>query len=632
MAAFLTAVGGYLVADVAEGVLAAAGAGTAALAVIVFMALVGRHRRVRREERRQEYLRRMAVEGLLRLERRWAELAEALPSAERLDTATPAEPGHPYARDLDVCGDASLLRLLGPVTSALGRRTLRSWLLSPADPGVAAARAEAAAALAPEVDLRMELAVRGRMGTEPGAGPARASAYPDSPPGGRALEGLLEWAEEGAWTRRGSALMWAAWLLPVPLVAAIVLYFLAGWPLLWVGVAAMPHLLLLKRYRSRMAADFQRVEAAGEVLGVYAPQMEALASWTRVDAGAVRAIVGRLGGGAAHEQVAALSRLADTVASRRNMAYAVVAPVFLLDFHLVRRLDGWRERWGGAVRDWLEALGEAEALSALATAAHDHPDWSFATWLADGEARLEGRALGHPLLPPDVCVRNDVEVGPPGTFLLVTGSNMSGKSTLLRALGANAVLAAAGAPVCAGALALTPMRVWTSMRVDDSLAQGVSLFMAELMRVKAIVEAARRSGEGAGAGGEPGAGASESAENEGRAGGPPVLYLLDEILHGTNTAERRVAARAVIHHLLEHGAVGAVSTHDLTLAEAPDLTPHARPVHFRERVFEEDGRTRLDFDYTLRPGVATTRNALRLLEAVGLTWEGGAGADEEELG
>jgi DNA mismatch repair ATPase MutS len=194
---------------------------------------------------------------------------------------------------------------------------------------------------------------------------------------------------------------------------------------------------------------------------------------------------------------------------------------------------------------------------------------------------------------------------------------MSGKSTLLRAVGANVVLAGAGAPVCAASLKLPPVRLWTSMRVDDSLADGMSRFMAELLRVRSVVEAARDHG-GGGAGG---------------AGGAPVLYLLDEMLQGTNTAERRVAARAVLRHLLAEGAIGGVTSHDLTLADASDLVPLRTAFHFRERVEPSDGGTRLTFDYILRPGVATTRNALRLLEAVGLGYadpsDEDADADED---
>jgi DNA mismatch repair ATPase MutS len=279
----------------------------------------------------------------------------------------------------------------------------------------------------------------------------------------------------------------------------------------------------------------------------------------------------------------------------------MLAPVLMLDVHLCAALERWGAVHGRSVRDWLEALGEWEALSALATVSHDHPSWSTPVFDEGGAGALRAKALGHPLLPPGECVRNDVEVGPPGGFLLVTGSNMSGKSTLLRALGANAVLAAAGAPACAAALTLPPVRVHTSMRVEDSLAEGISLFMAELLRIKGVVAAAERAaGDGA-----------------------RVLYLLDEILHGTNTAERRIAARGVIRHLLASGAIGAVSTHDLALADVPDLAEAAHAVHFREEVRSRDGPGAgplLTFDYWLRVGIATTRNALKLLDAVG--WGG----------
>ena len=187
-------------------------------------------------------------------------------------------------------------------------------------------------------------------------------------------------------------------------------------------------------------------------------------------------------------------------------------------------------------------------------------------------------------------------VGPAGEFLMVTGSNMSGKSTLLRAIGTNVLLARTGAPVCATGLSLPPLRMGTCMRVEDSLAEGVSLFMAELMRLEGVVEAARRPS------------------------GVPFLYLLDEILQGTNTAERQIAARRVLLHLLASGSIGAISTHDLELAEEPRLQESARQVHFRERVERtEEGRPRLTFDYVLRPGPASSTNALTLLEIVGLS-------------
>jgi DNA mismatch repair ATPase MutS len=381
------------------------------------------------------------------------------------------------------------------------------------------------------------------------------------------------------------------------LTVGLVGYVALGW-LPWWLAPALGNLWVLRRIASPAGDAFRDSVLGGPPLRALVPQLDLLSGQEAADP-ALRAVVGRLGRGedAARRHLDRLSRLLDFVESRRNLVYATLAPVLLLDVHLYTALDRWRTAHGAAARDWLEALGEWEALSALATLAYDHPDWTYPKLATGSAPELKAKALGHPLLPPTRCVRNDVTVGPSGTFLFVTGSNMSGKSTLLRALGANAVLANAGAPVCAVALSLPPVRVHTSMRIEDSLAEGISLFMAELLRIKQVVEAA---------------GSTDGA-------GRPVLYLIDEILHGTNTAERRIAARGVVRHLLGSGAIGAVSSHDLTLAEAPEIESAAQAVHFREEVGSaDDAGAVLTFDFKLREGVATTRNALKLLEAVGL--------------
>jgi DNA mismatch repair ATPase MutS len=251
-------------------------------------------------------------------------------------------------------------------------------------------------------------------------------------------------------------------------------------------------------------------------------------------------------------------------------------------------LEGWRARAGGRVRGWFATLGEAEALASLAGFAFEGPERSWPE-LKDRPC-FEGHALGHPLLAADHRVDNDVVLPRPGCALIVTGSNMSGKSTLLRAVGLNAVLAMAGGPVCARRLMVGEVEVATSMRVSDSLEAGVSHFLAELQRIKRVVEKAREK--------------------------PPVLFLLDEILHGTNSRERLIGARAIVRQLTDLGAFGAVSTHDLGLAEpVPELEGRVENVHFQEQV---DAAGVMTFDFLLRPGVVQSSNALRLMRAVGL--------------
>jgi DNA mismatch repair ATPase MutS len=291
----------------------------------------------------------------------------------------------------------------------------------------------------------------------------------------------------------------------------------------------------------------------------------------------------------------ALNRILGFADLRRGAAllHFPIQAFTLWDFHWLFALEKWRRRSGSRVRGWFEAAGEIDALSCLAAIRYDNPDWCFPTIGDVPSYRAEG--LGHPLISGSRRVPNDVEVGPRGSVLLITGSNMSGKSTLLRAIGVNAVLAEAGAPVCARTLRMPPCDIQTSIRIQDSLERGVSYFMAALARLKGVVDAAERN----------------------RADGQPrvVFYLLDEILQGTNSAERGIAVQAVAQHLLDAGAIGAMTTHDLNLAGEEPLKSHAKLVHFTEVV---DERGEMSFDYQLREGIATSRNALRLMRLIGI--------------
>jgi DNA mismatch repair ATPase MutS len=276
------------------------------------------------------------------------------------------------------------------------------------------------------------------------------------------------------------------------------------------------------------------------------------------------------------------------VNARRNAFYGMFAFLLQLDVHRAHALQTWRVRVGPALPDWLRAAGEFEALCSLAAYAYEHPDHAFPE-IVDGAARYEAEQLGHPLIPAAQCVRNDLVLDRERPLILVTGSNMSGKSTFLRAVGVNAVLTMAGAPVCARRLLLTPCALGASIRIQDSLQAGVSRFYAEITRLGLIM---RRADEA-----------------------PPVLFLIDELLHGTNSHDRRIGAEAIVRSLVERGAIGLVTTHDLALAHVADaLGARGANVHFQDVL--EDGRMR--FDYRMRPGIVQKSNALALMRSVGL--------------
>lgn len=558
-----------------------------ASAVVVFGFFVAGQRRARVGQRRAESMAEFNREGVARVERRWSELP--LPPAARPGSGS-GSASHDYADDLDLSGEASLLHLVGGACGTeAGRRTLRSWLLEGADARTVHLRQEAVAELAEALDFRDQLLAEARLAEDASGRSGAAGEF-------------LEWAEGDGWpaSRLLRRLRVAAWVLPPLNVAAVVLYALdlaptsaAAWPLLASALVLIP-------LRKRIGRTFAAAGAGESGVRRHA-RLFAHLSESELESRCAASIRARLRGGRpgpggdgrpAHAEIASLRRLLDMADLRGSPLFHIpLAAIFFWDVHVLVALERWKRRAGRRVRDWLAAAGEAEALAALAALAADNPAWA-APDLDPAASVLHGRDLGHPLLSPGTCVGNDVQIGPPGSFLLVTGSNMSGKSTLLKAVGLNAVLARAGAPVCARSLRLPPVRVVACMSVKDSLVRGESFFMAELRRLKHVVDAAE---------------AGEHAR---------TLYLLDEVLQGTNSAERRIAARAVVRRLLASGAVGAVTTHDLALADAEDLAAASVAVHLTEFVGEGDEGLR--FDYRLAPGVAKATNALRLLEIAGL--------------
>jgi len=531
--------------------------------VIVSVAWALRHQRLDEELARTGRMLEANVRARQRLKRAWG----ALP----VPVAGEAFENLPESRDLDLFGKGSLFQLLCATHSPQGRHTLAMWLTDPAAaPATVEARQSAVRELAPHLEWRQRLGVIGEE-----LGPIR--------------ENDPAWLSGEAWLSRQPRALLAARLLPLPIVGFLLAALAGQISFLWPLGAIVVGLGFSRRHRARLAGSIHAILGQERAVHHYA---ELFAHLHTLETRGGHLATLHTETDEAHEAFAALATIGGNAGAHGSLVHPLLQGLLLWDFHVVRRIEAWQDRYRGRLGGWFRALGEIEALASLAGLAHDEPDWVYPESAPD--KRLSARALGHPLIAAERRVRNDVSLGPEGTFLLVTGSNMSGKSTLLRTLGLNVILAQAGAPVCAASLSLPSLRLATSMRVQDSLGEGVSFFMAELRRMREIVSAAVDGGHGR-----------------------TLLYLLDEILQGTNTVERQVIVARIVRRLLGCDAIGAITTHDLALAEGEDLKMHARRVHFREEFHrDEAGHPQMTFDYQLRPGLATTTNALKILEVI----------------
>ena len=292
----------------------------------------------------------------------------------------------------------------------------------------------------------------------------------------------------------------------------------------------------------------------------------------------------------AFQQVEKLSKIVESLKSRSNAFYLVFNILFLRDFHNLILLEKWKDKSGPFLKSWIEAIGNVEALASLSILRYDNPEWTMPEFVTEGECIFEAKNMGHPLLTGQ-RVYNDLQIQPPVHTLLITGSNMSGKSTLLRTAGINLVLAYAGAPVCAGFFRVSLMHIHTCMRISDDLGKNISSFYAELLRIKTIV---LEAGEG-----------------------KNIFYLLDEIFKGTNSRDRHLGAKVLIQKLCTTKSIGMVSTHDLELCDLEWKNKAVRNYHFQE--YYKDNK--IYFDYKLRPGASTTRNAIYLMKLAGINVE-----------
>jgi len=541
----------------------------------VFVGLMVYHERLRRAWDRARRAVEFYEKGIDRLEDRWQ---------RKGNTGTDyARQGHLYSTDLDILGEASLFELLCTARTSAGEETLARWLCSPASRTEILQRQEAVEELRNSIDLREDLALL--------APEIRAEVHP---------EFVAAWAKAPSKLASKGARVFAAVLVGALVISLVYNLAFGGSALVLLGVLSLEAVLgLVYRNRVREVLGTRRSPDPLEVgLAVTGPVRELHvlgAALERMEKESykstrLRQLQSNLGpeGRRPSQDIAKLVRLVAYLEQRRNEFFAVISVTLLWGTQFSFAIEAWRLRYGPEIESWLKNFGEFEALCALAGYAYEHPNDVFPE-IAAGPTVLEAEEIRHPLIDPAACVPNSIQLGGELQLLLVSGSNMSGKSTLLRTAGINTVLALAGAPVRAKRMKVSVLAIGATLRVQDSLEAGVSRFYAEIQRLHDTMELT--------------------------SGALPVLFLLDEILHGTNSHDRAIGAEAIVRGLIERGAIGLVTTHDLALARVVDaLAPRAKNVHFEDHL--ENGR--MTFDYVLHPGVVQKSNALELMRAVGL--------------
>lgn len=502
--------------------------------------------------------------GIARIEDRWAGTGAC---GERF-----ADPHHVYSADLDLFGKASMFELLSTARTRMGEDTLAQWLLAPSTVEHIRHRHASIAELRERLDLREDLAALGEDART-------AGVHPDA---------LVQWTEAPNQLRQKRWLPAVAMLLMVLAVAFAIVWGVWGTktPFFIVIILEGTLYFRLKKEIAAILGDADRIFSDLGLLSATlarieceqfkAPRLQLLSADLRSHHTPASQAIGNL------------RTLVDLINSRDNMFVRWLDVPLLYSLQLAFAAERWRSAHGRASRQWLSVVGEIEALISLSAYSFEHPADVFPEF-DGGVACFEAQALGHPLIPAAKCIRNDVHICGETRILLISGSNMSGKSTLMRAIGLNTVLAMAGAPVRAASLTLTPLRLGASIRVNDSLQEGSSRFYAEIKRLRQLFDLA--------------------------GGDPTLLFLLDELLQGTNSHDRRIGAQGVVRALLEKGAIGLISTHDLALTDIDGpIKGHLKNVHFQDKF--ENGK--MKFDYKLREGVVTKSNGLELMRSIGL--------------
>jgi hypothetical protein len=503
--------------------------------------------------------------GLARIEDRWSGTGA---SGDRFRDSQ-----HVYADDLDVFGSGCLFELLSTARMPMGENCLAEWLRSPSPVNTVIERQGLIAELSPKLELREDLAVTGE--------DLRARLNPES---------LTKWCESPS-VLGGSIIRVIAATVAVVSASCFVYFIHTGiiWPFLSILIVEG---ILFRGLRQRALKVMSGVNCNSEGVVLFSQILERLERESFTAPHLKQLVAGlKRGSEPASRSVRRFARIVNWIDAYDGLIVRIIEVPLLYSVQAGLAAEAWRKRCGHLMRTWIDIAGEAEAVLSLATYSFEHPADTFPEFAdgADSLAVFAAEELGHPLIETSKCVRNDVRLDATTRVLLVSGSNMSGKSTLLRTVGINTILAMAGAPIRGKRLRLSPLALGSRLRSRDSLQEGHSTFYAELLRIRQVF-----------------------AMTNGRA---PVLFLFDELLDGTNSHDRRIGAENLVRVLLEKGAIGIVTTHDLALTEmATSLGKAVRNAHFQDYV--QDGKMR--FDYRLRDGVVTRSNALELMRLAGL--------------
>ncbi len=531
--------------------------------IAVLVALFAWHERVLRSIRRCKRLRSLYEQGIARLEDRWAGTGQT--GEQFLDAS------HPYARDLDIFGKGGLFELLCTARTRAGESTLARWLLARASLEEIELRRDAVRELAPGLDFRERLALAGEE--------VRIGVHPDS---------LIEWSESATRLEPHRILRVALPVLGICWLLSIAAWFAWDW-----GVAALAmsilNLAVTYKLRPAMVQAIGKIDEASHDLDILASVLKEIEA-AKFTSSKLSGLQESLRSLAAYPSavIRKLHKRTEWLDAHENWFVKALDLFIFWTPQWVLSVEAWRAVHGRSVRRWIEVTGEVEALAAFGGYAYEHPEDVFPEFVPDGPC-LHAVAMAHPLLPRRQAVANDLKLDGDLQLIVVSGPNMAGKSTFIRSVGINVVLAQAGAPVCARSFTLSKLEVTASICILDSLQGGLSRFYAEILRLKTIDEMSR--------------------------GSVPVLFLLDELLSGTNSHDRRVGTESFVRHLLSRGAIGLITTHDLALAKiAEELAEHAANFHFSDQL--EDGQLR--FDYKLTPGTVQTTNALKLMRSIGL--------------